>query len=1007
MSTTEFSALADAVAVVGMACRVPGAADVAAFWRNLCDGVESIAFFSDGELTRAGVDDRTLADPSYVKAAGVLADVDLFDAPFFGFTPRDAERTDPQHRLLIECAWEALEHAGCAGPRRGRLVGVFAGSGTNGYLDGVVHGPDRALGSAADFLATRVSHRLDLRGPSLTVQTACSTSLVAIHLACKSLLDGECDVALAGGVSIRLPQARGYVHQEGGILSPDGHCRAFDARAAGTVGGNGLGLVTLKRYEDALADGDTIYALVRGSALNNDGADKVGFTAPSVSAQAQVIADAQARAQVEAESVGYVEAHGTGTAVGDPIEIAALTQAFGATASRTAFCALGTVKSNVGHLDAAAGVTGFIKAVLSVHHGLIPPSLHFESPNPRIDFAASPFYVNTRLRPWGQTPGSDPVFNPELTRGSDPSVRPRVQPEVDPRVRPQCQTLVSDPRVRPGTHQTPRRAGVSSFGMGGTNVHVVLEQAPETEPGSRTSGPYLMTLSARTPAALAAARNRLAAHLRAHPDLEIADVAWTLQVGRATLEQREAICCADRARAIEALEGQAPECVSARTGPVVAPSVVFVFPGQGSQHVHMGRGLYESEPRFRSTVDECCEILRPALGFDLRELLWPDSARTETAARRLNETAVTQPALFVIEYALARLWMAWGVQPAALIGHSVGEIVAACLAGVFSLEDALRLVAARGALMQALPGGAMLAVLRPEAEVAAMLGPELAIAAVNASDRTVVSGPCDAIDALEARLVERDVPCRRLRTSHAFHSPLMDAALEPFASRVAGLERRPPRIPVVSNVTGDWLTAADAMSPAYWSRHLRQTVRFADGVRRAAAHARSVFLEVGPARTLAAALAGQQEAAVVSSLPTPRDGSSDRASLVSALGGLWLAGVEIDWTQVHDGERRRRVPLPTYPFERRSYWITAPASAAPAQLDPFDRSHQPSALSHVVIAQPARPDPSDHSHQPSALSHVVTAPPALIEDEADDLVKAIRAQLILMEQQLELLQLSE
>ena len=557
---------------------------------------------------------------------------------------------------------------------------------------------------------------------------------------------------------------------------------------------------------------------------------------------------------------------------------------------------------------------------MAVHHGVIPPSLHFESPNPRIDFAASPFYVNTQCRPW-----------------------------VD---------------------EGPRRAGVSSFGMGGTNAHVVLEQAPPPAPTSPASGPYVLPLSARTPTALAAARDRLALHLRAHPELDIADVAWTLQVGRATFQHRVAICCEDREKTLAALEGRAPECVRAQDSPVEAPAVVFVFPGQGAQHVQMGRGLYETEPHFRAVVDECCETLRPEIGFDLRDVMWPDAARTEEATRRLNETAAAQPALFVIEYALARLWMAHGVKPAALIGHSVGEFVAACLAGVFTLEDALRLVAARGALMQALPGGAMLAVLRPAAEVAAWLGPELAIAAVNAPDRTIVSGTREAIDALEACLEQREVPCRRLRTSHAFHSPLMEPVLEPFAMRVAGVERQPPRIPVISNLTGDWLTAAQAVSPAYWCRHLREMVRFADGIARAAAHARSVFVEVGPARTLAAALAGQA-GTVLSSLPAPREGSSDRASLVSALAGLWLAGIEIDWPQVHDGEHRQRVPLPTYAFERRSYWI-APSAGAPAIGTPVE-----------------------------AADHAETV------HEDDELVRAVRAQLALMEQQLELLQVSE
>jgi len=961
----ERPSLSDAVAVVGLACRVPGAGDVDTFWRNLCNGVESIRFFSDADVEDAGVEARVRANAAYVKAGGVLDGVDRFDAAFFGFTPRDAERTDPQHRLLIECAWEALEHAGCAGSRRERRVGVFAGAGTSGYFDAAPGASDRIFGSAADFLATRVSHRLDLRGPSLTVQTACSTSLVAIHLACTSLLGGECDVALAGGVSIRLPQTRGYLHQEGGILSADGHCRAFDARATGTVGGNGAGVVVLKRYADAVAAGDTIYALVRGSAINNDGADKVGYTAPSVNAQAEVIAGALKRARVDAGSIGYVEAHGTGTPVGDPIEVAALTKAFAASTTRTGFCAIGTVKSNVGHLDAAAGVAGFIKAALAVHYGVIPPSLHFESPNPRIDFASSPFFVNAALRLWPQ--------------------------------------------------EGVRRAGVSSFGMGGTNVHVVLEQSPELPAVAPATGPQLLTLSAGTTAALDAVRRGLAARLRADESIDLGDVAWTLQTGRAGFEHRAVVWCADRKQALESLEGRAPERMREQRAATPSPAVVFAFPGQGAQHVQMARPLYDTEPAFRAVVDECCGVLNPELGFDLRDVLWPAPAQAEAATARVNQTAVAQPALFVVEYALARLWMSWGISPAALIGHSVGELVAACLAGVFSLADALCLVAARGALMQAVPGGAMLAVLRPETEVAGWLGADLTVAAVNAPERTVVSGACQAIDALESRLNAADVPCRRLRTSHAFHSVLMEPALAPFAACVAAVARLAPTIPIVSNLTGDWLTDAQAMSPEYWRRHLRETVRFADGVARAAAHGPTVFLEVGPAQTLRASLAAVANVGVVSSLPGPREHDAERMSMTAALGALWAAGVSIDWAAVHRGERRRRVALPTYPFERQSYWIDGRA-ATPKELpcdsptSPANRSARAddSALrTDADVARRLQPSGRGGGAALSGSRDRGTAGVPGVLSGGDDLVLAVRAQLALMEQQLELLRTVE
>jgi amino acid adenylation domain-containing protein len=667
----------EAIAVIGMAGRFPGAADLGTFWTNLRSGVESIRFFSDEELRQAGVEDRVLADPRYVRARAVIDGVDLFDAAFFGYSPRDAELIDPQQRLFLECASEALERAGYDPDRYQGAVGVYAGSSLNGYLGNILSHAAFAgslpalIGAGPDFLTTRVSYKLNLRGPSVTVQTACSTSLVAVHHACRSLLDGECDMALAGGVSIGVPVIRGHLHQEGGILSPDGHCRAFDASARGTVTGHGVGIVVLKRLSAAVADGDTIHAVIRGTAINNDGSGKIGYTAPSVEGQADVIARAHHAAGIEPSSVSYVEAHGTGTSLGDPIEMTALMQVF---TGDPGTCALGSLKTNVGHLDAAAGVASLIKTVLSLEHAEIPPSLHFTSPNPKIDFDSGPFAVNTSLTPWSRS-------------------------------------------------AEPRRAGVSSFGIGGTNAHAVVEEAPAVEASGPSRPWQLLLLSARTRNALEASTAQLAGHLRSDSNTPLADVAYTLQVGRRIFEKRRFVVCRAAADAAAALS--APESSAVVTGTVEQgeKSLVFMFSGQGAQYAGMARELYDVEPQFRADVDACCDILRPHLGWDLREALVVEP--NADIAARLKETRITQPALFVVEYALARLWMNWGIRPAALIGHSVGEYVAACLAGVFSLEDALRLVAVRGQLMQSMPAGAMLAVPLPETAVQPLLGQAL------------------------------------------------------------------------------------------------------------------------------------------------------------------------------------------------------------------------------------------------------------------------------------------
>jgi len=921
------------IAVVGLACRFPGAADPEAFWHNLRQGVESVRFFSEKELEEAGVDPELIRRPDYVKAKAVLDDVELFDASFFGVSPRVAELTDPQQRIFLECAWQALEHAGHDPRREPGAIGVFGGVGVGRYLFanyaanldvlGAAGTLQTLIGNRTDHLTTSVAYRLGLEGPAVTVQTTCSTSLVAVHLACQSLLNYQCDVALAGGVSVEVPQKEGYLWAEGGIASPDGHCRPFDARAGGIVSGSGAGIVVLRRLSEALADGDTIHAVIRGSAINNDGSNKVGYTAPSIDGQAQVIAMAQAIAGVRPEEVGYVEAHGTATPMGDPIEVAALRKVFGAKKAGGPRCALGSVKSNFGHLDTAAGIAGLIKTVLALEHRELPPSLHFERPNPALGIDETPFHVNAELAHWRAA-----------------GARPRI-------------------------------AGVSSFGIGGTNAHVVLEEPPAAEPSGPSRPWQLLLLSARTGTALEAATERLRHFLEEsspeeNPGVELADVAFTLQAGRRPFEHRRAVVCRDVADAVARLGNLDPTRVHTSLREPREQPVLFLFPGQGAQHPGMGAELYRTEAEFRRCVDRCSEILEPHLGLDLRRLLFTgadatDGAATDAdaiadeAADRLRQTALAQPALFVVEYALARLWGSWGVEPEAMIGHSIGEYVAACLAGVFSLEDALGVVAARGRMIQELPGGAMLAVQLPEGEVRERLGDHLDLAAVNRPSQCVVSGPAEAVERLHRELAAEEVVCHPLHTSHAFHSRMMEPILRAFEERMGELRLSPPSLPYLSNVTGGWITAEEATDPGYWARHLRSTVRFSAGVETLLREHEGISLEVGPGTTLRTLVrkhparpAGHQ---VFSSLPHPREREPETAVLAGTLGRLWLAGTEVDWNGFYAAERRRRLPLPTYPFERRRYWLDAGGAAAGAALG--------------AAASARRPDPADWFYVPT------------------------------------------
>jgi acyl transferase domain-containing protein/thioesterase domain-containing protein len=918
MHHVDLSERRDEIAIIGMAGRFPGARNIYKFWENLRDGVESITFFTPQALAGSGVDPEFMKDPSYVNSIGFLEKADSFDASFFGYSPREAELMDPQHRIFLECAWTAMEHSGYVLENIDGLVGVFGGVAQNTYFihnmsvyrDLIDSGAPYVamLGSEKDFPATRVSYKLDLRGPSINVQTACSTSGVAVHLACQSLLTGESDIALTGGARVRVPLKAGYVYIDGGIPSPDGHCRAFDEKAQGTFYGSGVGIIVLKRVADALRDGDYIHAVIKGTAINNDGAARVGFTAPSVQGQAAVIEEALAMADVDADTISYVEAHGTGTPIGDPIEVAALTKAFRKTTDRVGFCSIGSVKTNIGHLDAGAAVAGIIKTVLALQHKLIPPSLHFEQPNPQIDFENSPFYVNSELSEW---------------RASD----------------------------------TPRRAGVSSFGLGGTNAHIVLEEAPKVEPSGESRPHQIFIISTKSKSSLETATSNITEHLWRDPDHNLADVAYTLQVGRRTFDQRRVLVCQNLDEAVTELTPSATGFGSKMlTGshPVKDRSIAFMFPGQGAQYVNMTQELYQVEPTFHEQVDLCCHLLQPHLGLDLRSVLYPGGgANLDKVAEQLKQTVITQPALFTIEYSLAQLWSEWGIQPKAMVGHSIGEFAAACVAGVFSLEDALSLVAARGRLMQGLPSGSMLAILLTEKELVPLLDEALCLAVINSPSLCVVSGEKEAIEGLERQLSKKQVHCRHLHTSHAFHSKMMDPILDTFTEQVRQVKLNPPQIPFVSNVTGTWITADEAVSPSYWAKHLRQTVRFSDCLQELSIEPNWVLLEVGPGNTLST-FARQhpditKERITLSTTRHPKEQKSDVAFILNTLGQLWLVGALVDWTGFNAHERRHRVPLPTYPFERKRYWIEAgkqlrsvasTASSAPIELHKAPPPHR-------------------------------------------------------------------
>ena len=944
-----------AIAIIGIAGRFAKARDLNEFWCNLRDGVEGITFFSDAELLAAGISSEEFKQAGYVKARGVLEDVEMFDADFFGYNHREAQWMDPQQRLFLECAHQTIEHAGYACGPEPLHIGVFAGCSVSSYLlmnvlpnssaETGVGNMQVMIGNDKDYLASRVSYKLNLTGPSMVVQTACSTSLTAVHVACQSLLGGECDMALAGGVCVSLPQVSGYLHQTGSIASADGHCRPFDAHASGTNGGSGVGAVLLKRLADAMEDGDSIYAVIRGSAINNDGTQKVGYTAPSQDGQAAVIAEALAVAGVEARHVGYIEAHGTATRVGDPIEVAALTQVFRESTRDNGFCAIGSVKSNLGHLDAAAGIAGLLKTVLALRHGQIPASLNFSEPNPTIDFAQSPFFVATQTMDW------------------------------------------------PQTLDHPRIAGVSSFGIGGSNVHVVLQAADQPVPSTEDNQqkqPHLLVFSARSAKALQTLCTNFADFLRANPQTNLADAAHTLRVGRTPHAFRHWIVACDVQDAINQL--QAPvQAIEAR-----ASQVAFLLTGQGVELVNAGRGFYDHEPVFREAIEYCSQHLRPTLGLDLVDLLYPPAEQTATARQTLANTRLAQPALLVIEYALMQLLGQFNIKPDALLGHSLGQYSAGVAASIFGIEQALTLVAKRGELMQALEDGAMLSVQATEDDTRTHIQDlTLDIAALNSPDSCVVAGRLADIEALEQRLDQHAVAYKRSSVNRAFHSRLTDACLQELGQAIVSAKPQAARVPVVCNVTGQWLDESTCTDPDYWRDHTRQPVRFADGLHTLAAQPNMHWIEVGPAPVLSG-LARRNHLPTEQSRVRTLTGQTPE-ELLQCLGELWAAGISVDWTELQSRHTNlRRIALPTYPFERQRFWIDPPASTgAPAPLAQVtrtaavgDASVRKTELADYLLT----PQWVDYSYEPSSSKHQTLLWMAPATERAQAIAQALTEQ---------------
>lgn len=886
------------IAVIGMSGRFPGSNNIGEFWTNLKNGVESISFFKDEQLENCSLE--TNNQPNYINAKGIIKDLEYFDANLFDCTPREAEIMDPQLRQLYECTWTAFEDAGYDWQNYKGLIGAYIGAAMNlRWIINVFNykhsaGMNEMLVNSSEFFSTSLAYKFNLRGPCLTIQTACSSSLVAIHMACQGLISGECNMALAGGVRTTHPSQKGYAYEEGSIMSKDGHCRAFDAEANGTVAGDGAGIVLLKRLEDAIADNDHIYAIIRGSAVNNDGLHKVGYTAPSPQGQAAVIKSALYMAEVEPGSISYIETHGTGTKLGDPIEIEGLKLAFDTDVKGS--CGIGSVKTNIGHLDNAAGVAGFIKTVLSLKHKQLPPSLNFNKPNPNINFENSPFYVNKELVDWKN-------------------------------------------------NKYPLRAGVSSFGIGGTNAHVVLEEAPKREAGSNSRKSKLITLSAKTSSALQSLTSNLIEYMENNPGTSLDDVAYTLSIGRKHFKYKKALVCTDNNDLVNQMSINDSTRVKVMKSERECKDIVFMFPGQGSQYINMGLDLYLKEPVFKKEVDNCFDILRKLDCIDIKSIWYPQN-ETGDNLRIINQTNFTQPVIFVFEYALAKLLIFWGIKPSAMIGHSIGEYVAACIAGVLSIEDALNLVYTRGKLMQSLPKGSMLSVSGSEERLKELIGDRLSIAAVNGQASCVISGEDEEINAIEEHLKGLGYNTSRLHTSHAFHSFMVESILSEFREKLSTIRYNSASIPYISNINGKWITDKDIIDSDYWIKHLRNTVRFNDGLFELIKNTDNVYIEVGPGKTLSTfakqVLDRERKSYAISTVKHPKEVQSDTDFLLNALGHLWLLGVNIDWRAFYSAERRYRIPLPTYPFEKKYFYVDGaiPYSNGNKKLDTVPQQYE-------------------------------------------------------------------
>ncbi len=880
----ENSQTDDYVAIVGMSCLLPGASSIEEYWQLLSEGREGLSFFSKNDIP-AGIDTSIKDNDLYICAKGMVSDPESFDAYFFGIQQQMAEVMDPQIRLFMETAYRALENAGYTSQPPNTSVGVYAGMGRSLYLrNNLLTRPDIIdkvgelqidLGNEKDFLATRLSHALNLTGPSVCVSSACSTSLVAIMLACQAIRRGDCTMALAGGCEISIPLYRGHLHQDGSIFSNDGHCRPFDAKASGTTFSDGTGVVILKKLSSALADKNNIYAVIKGGAINNDGAKKVSYTAPGVDGQVNVILSAQKLSNVPAETISYIETHGTATPLGDPIEIESLTQAFRKTTQKMQFCAIGSVKSNIGHTGVAAGIAGFIKTVLMLHHKVLVPSINFSKPNPAIDFESSPFYVNTEYSPWK-------------------------------------------------TDDQPRRAGVSSFGFGGTNAHIILEEAPLPEKSGPSRDCQLLLFSAKSKGALESMIRNFGTFLDKYNHVNLADCAFTLKTGRQSFSYRKMITGRSHKEISEKISQMSHPFPIITVDTTRKPSLVFMFPGQGNQYIGMGQQLYKKEAIFREAFDTCTTSLQKVMREDIKKILFIETS--DAAQERLRNTFYAQTTIFAIEYALANLWISWGLKPDMLIGHSIGEFAAACISGIMHIEDAATLVAVRARLMSELPSGTMLSVRSSEDEILPILGNGMSIAAVNSPRLCVVSGPHDASEKFIKECEKKEIICRPLQTSHAFHSGMMEPAIPTFEKEICKVTLAAPKIPIISTVTGSMLTDKQALDPQYWARHMRVTVRFSNAVQHIlSTEGKTVFLEVGP-RATSTVLARQQikdlkRHVALASLGESGEIEDEAEELINTAGLLWENGVHPDWNLFYKDEKRNQVALPPYPFDRKRYWI--------------------------------------------------------------------------------------